>query len=804
MAYFIGGTAPEDDIAKLENCHIAVGAPGRVRALLRHKKLKTDSIKLFVLDEADQLMNESFYFDINYIFYKLPERKQFIASSATYPDKLDVFLTNYMNSPTIISPNTELPLLLGIQQYVHVVKSHLNVMQQMKIKIEELEGLLKTVKFTQCIIFSNYQIRAETISKVLNRSGWSTVYFSGAQDQAKRLQAVGNLKDFKCRILSTTDLAARGIDAANVDFIINYEVPYNTETYLHRMGRAGRYGSKGICITLAGEGIELEKLQKILGKIRGTSFSIPKYPKDNMPENIWKCDVEQFEKVFGIVEQNVHVDSDMICDTLSELSVEQEIDTGCKKNETVNQGNAVVIKNLQYLENAINKNDELSQKDVIIKDTDTSDLFNEIQGDKLNKIEIKSSLDVVEVDVANILNDLSKQDLENQHNIKSKLNIEDAASILNMLTKKTEDSNNTSSDKSSNTSTDSGVIPKSKKAKKRNNKKCIASINTNCDFEQKATLFQQNTILQKNLALLNIAKLSMQHEKVNEENVNSTATLLDILIEEDKPKITDPDSLQKLVQLLNPHMEKNANTSTKIEDPGTNLAWVHVTDIEERNETTLCDCYMNIFNKVFDYAISKTDECWSLSICSSHFDVPYKSKVKEINLLVEENNHYDQEYYETDDEYYQQHMEYEDVVIEDKNSIKMNSNIFESTSSFRQNIHEPSQNVEATEDEIENDGNVCGYAIDASFEDLNQTDNEVDKDKQTNNTKYETLYESYFDFYNKLLAQYAFHFTDEQVFDEWFNEWHTNLMSTRQHVQEDIYSRSMNDLHNSSEEHTSD
>ncbi|RZC41082.1 ATP-dependent RNA helicase DDX20 [Asbolus verrucosus] len=303
---FIGGLPVEEDVKKAKQCHIAVGAPGRVKHLISLGALSTEFVRLFVLDEADKLMETSFQGDINEIYNSLPQRKQLIASSATYPQELDTFLTNYMLSPTHVSSENETPILLGLKQFVAVIKtSNPNVVQLMKSKNEKLLEIFSKISFTQCLVFSNYQTRAESISNYLNQKGWNSTFISAAQSQTKRLEAVNNLKEFKNRILLSTDLTSRGIDAPNVDLVINYDIPQDAVTYLHRMGRAGRYGSSGICINLALDGDELKQLQTILGMIGATNVSISILPLLNEKSiDLWQQDVNIFEQICGIVPSN--------------------------------------------------------------------------------------------------------------------------------------------------------------------------------------------------------------------------------------------------------------------------------------------------------------------------------------------------------------------------------------------------------------------------------------------------------------------------------------------------------------------
>ncbi|KAL2725607.1 putative ATP-dependent RNA helicase ddx20 isoform X1 [Vespula squamosa] len=294
---FIGGMVLDGDKKKLKVCHIAVGAPGRVKHLIEKGFLKTDNIRLFVLDEADKLMENSFQGDINYIFSKLPCSKQVIASSATYLGDLESFLKMYMCSPVLTSPDNDGPILVGLKQFVSVVPSHPYTMKQVEIKVEELIKIFNKIPFKQCLVFSNYQSRAQSVCNKINSMGFSAAYIIGNQDMVKRQQAIKKLKALKCRIMLTTDLTARGIDIENVNLVVNLDIPGDAATYLHRIGRSGRYGSYGISITIISDN-ELELFKDILGTVGGNNFSIAKLPLE-YPLDIWNCDYAAFDKIFG-------------------------------------------------------------------------------------------------------------------------------------------------------------------------------------------------------------------------------------------------------------------------------------------------------------------------------------------------------------------------------------------------------------------------------------------------------------------------------------------------------------------------
>ncbi|KYN33798.1 putative ATP-dependent RNA helicase DDX20 [Trachymyrmex septentrionalis] len=296
VEYFVGGMSIEEDKKKLSKCHIAVGAPGRVKHLIEKGFLQVSKIKLFVLDEADKLMEINFQKDINFIFSKLPSSKQIIASSATYPGDLETFLQTYMSSPVLTSPNIDGPVLIGIKQFVAVVPTHPNMMKQVKTKIDELVKIFTKIPFKQSLVFSNYQSRAQSVSNTINLLGFSSSYIVGNQDMTKRLEAIENLRNLECRIMLTTDLTARGIDIENVNMVINLDIPTDPATYLHRIGRAGRYGSYGISITIVTEN-ELSSFRKLLTSISGVNFYLFKLSSD-YTEDVWADDTSVFEKIY--------------------------------------------------------------------------------------------------------------------------------------------------------------------------------------------------------------------------------------------------------------------------------------------------------------------------------------------------------------------------------------------------------------------------------------------------------------------------------------------------------------------------
>uniref|UniRef100_A0A4W6FN26 RNA helicase n=1 Tax=Lates calcarifer TaxID=8187 RepID=A0A4W6FN26_LATCA len=267
---FIGGRPVSQDKPHLKKCHVAVGSPGRIKQLIELGMLSTASIRLFVLDEADKLLEEgSFQEQINWIFSSLPVNKQMLALSATYPESLAQHLTRYMREPTFVRLNPSDMGLKGLKQYYKLVQSHPLPHKVFEEKVQHLLELFSKIPFNQALVFSNLHTRAQHLADILSSKGLPAVCISG-EDQ--RLEAMSKLKQYQCRVLISTDLTSRGIDADKVNLVINLDVPQDWETYMHRIGRAGRFGTQGLAVTYCCHGEEENKMMAIAQKC-GLSLS---------------------------------------------------------------------------------------------------------------------------------------------------------------------------------------------------------------------------------------------------------------------------------------------------------------------------------------------------------------------------------------------------------------------------------------------------------------------------------------------------------------------------------------------------
>ncbi|KAI2661613.1 putative ATP-dependent RNA helicase DDX20 [Labeo rohita] len=289
---FIGGRPISQDKLHLKKCHIAIGSPGRIKQLIEMGALSTSSIRLFVLDEADKLLEDdsssSFQEQINWIFSSLPANKQMLALSATYPESLAQHLSRYMREPTFVRLNPTDPGLLGLKQYYKIVPSHSLPHKVFEEKVQSLLELFSKIPFNQALVFSNLHTRAQHLADILSSKGLPAVCISGGLSQDQRLEAMWKLRQYQCRVLISTDLTSRGIDAEKVNLVINLDVPQDWETYMHRIGRAGRFGTLGVAVTYCCHGEEENKMMAIAQKC---SLNLTHLP-DPIPPGIMEeaCD----------------------------------------------------------------------------------------------------------------------------------------------------------------------------------------------------------------------------------------------------------------------------------------------------------------------------------------------------------------------------------------------------------------------------------------------------------------------------------------------------------------------------------
>ncbi|KAI6175372.1 hypothetical protein M3Y97_00681900 [Aphelenchoides bicaudatus] len=255
---FVGGTDLNQDIDLLKKgCQLAVGTCGRIAQLIKFKVLHLKEVQLFVLDEADKLMEEDFVKQVNYIFSMMPHKmKQTCVFSATYPKQLETALKDYMNQPVLLRLNVESEQLVGVKEYC--------VFCDTLKKAEALMIVLSKLVFNQCIIFCESLEFCGDVYNYLVERGVECTSLGSNLPQTERFQILKKLKNQQIRVLVATDLMARGVDIFGVDLVVNLAPSFDMETHMHRVGRAGRFGGRGIAITMLGNTKEAAKFRNLM------------------------------------------------------------------------------------------------------------------------------------------------------------------------------------------------------------------------------------------------------------------------------------------------------------------------------------------------------------------------------------------------------------------------------------------------------------------------------------------------------------------------------------------------------------
>lgn len=238
----IGGTSVRDDIEKLrEGQHLVVGTPGRVFDMIGKRHLRVDDLITFVLDEADEMLSRGFKDQIYDIFKTLPPNVQVCLFSATMaPEILDLTSKFMRDAVRILVKKDELTLE-GIRQFYIAIEKE-------DWKLDTLCDLYETLTITQAIIYCNTRRKVDFLADQLGKRDFTISTMHAELDQKERDLVMREFRSGSSRVLISTDLLARGIDVQQVSLVINYDLPQNMENYLHRIGRSGRFGRKGVAI----------------------------------------------------------------------------------------------------------------------------------------------------------------------------------------------------------------------------------------------------------------------------------------------------------------------------------------------------------------------------------------------------------------------------------------------------------------------------------------------------------------------------------------------------------------------------
>lgn len=243
----IGGTKVGEDVKKLDyGQHIIVGTPGRVFDMIKRQNLRTSLIKMLILDEADEMLSRGFKEQIYDIYRYLPTNTQIVLVSATLPAEVLQITQKFMVEPIKVLVRRDELTLEGIKQFF------INVEQE-EWKFDTLCDLYDSLTITQAVIFCNTKRKVDWLTEKMRQANFTVSAMHGEMPQKERDAIMTEFRQGHSRVLITTDVWARGIDVQQVSLVINYDLPINRENYLHRIGRSGRFGRKGVAINFTTE-----------------------------------------------------------------------------------------------------------------------------------------------------------------------------------------------------------------------------------------------------------------------------------------------------------------------------------------------------------------------------------------------------------------------------------------------------------------------------------------------------------------------------------------------------------------------
>ncbi|NQZ24634.1 MAG: DEAD/DEAH box helicase, partial [Colwellia sp.] len=257
-----GGVGRQDQVDSIAlGLDILVATPGRLLDLIETGDINFKALEVFVLDEADTMLDMGFYKDVQNIISKLPKNRQTLLFSATMPAEIEILATAILTDPTKIQITAETVTIDLVNQSVyHLEKSN---------KVPLLFNILKKPDYEKVLIFCKTKYGADIIVKALEKASITAASLHSGKTQAVREEALQNFKDSNLRVLVATDVAARGIDVDNITLVINYNLPEDPRNYIHRIGRTARAGKSGMAISFAVENDirQLTNIENSIGQV---------------------------------------------------------------------------------------------------------------------------------------------------------------------------------------------------------------------------------------------------------------------------------------------------------------------------------------------------------------------------------------------------------------------------------------------------------------------------------------------------------------------------------------------------------
>jgi ATP-dependent RNA helicase len=253
----VGGTPMEEDISNLKNNtpHVITGCPGRIFDMMRRNNINCKHIKLIVVDEADELLSFGFKQQLYDIFQYLPQNIQVALFSATLPSGLNSITDKIMRNPINIIVKAEQLTLEGIKQYFIAIENDHQ-------KYDTLKDLFSQISVSQCIIYCNSVMRVQDLYDAMLKDGFPVGCIHSNLDKFQRDSAFEEFKSGKTRVLISSNVTSRGIDIQQVSTVINFDLPKDNHNYLHRIGRSGRWGRKGVGINFVNRR-DISKMKEI-------------------------------------------------------------------------------------------------------------------------------------------------------------------------------------------------------------------------------------------------------------------------------------------------------------------------------------------------------------------------------------------------------------------------------------------------------------------------------------------------------------------------------------------------------------
>ena len=248
------GIGPQIKALKNRSTSVVVGTPGRILDHLQRGTLRLNSVRYLVLDEADRMLDMGFAPDVGRILSHTPDERQTALFSATMPAAIRGMVKRHMRSPRYLTVESEAPTVDTVEQVYYRVDG--------RDKTRALQTLIDAEKDPVAIVFRRTKHGATKLHRQLEKSGYKAALLHGGKSQAQRTKTLEGFSRGRTRILVATNVASRGLDIPNVSHVVNYDLPEDTETYVHRIGRTARAGKEGVAVTLVGEA-EVRDFKKI-------------------------------------------------------------------------------------------------------------------------------------------------------------------------------------------------------------------------------------------------------------------------------------------------------------------------------------------------------------------------------------------------------------------------------------------------------------------------------------------------------------------------------------------------------------